>query len=162
MAKDLKQALDTVEVTYGQIRDIADDMLHDSFAPIDQLVADASAYIDNMSIDTLRYYMLKLQLFVFQLSDLRDRTASKAACAEAVKKEAYASSFLAQETGTAGQKDSSATLAISENTVVECLYELVASLVKTKVDMCLRLIDTLKSILMSKMAEAKISATINE
>ena len=161
MAKDLKQALDIVEVTYSQIRDIADDMLHDSFEPIDQLVRDASAYVDNMSIDTLRYYMLKLQLSVFQLSDLRDRTASKAACAEAVKKEAYASSFLTQE-GTAGQKDSNAVLAISENTVVECLYELVASLVKTKVDMCLRLIDTLKSILMSKMSEAKISATINE
>lgn len=161
MAKDLKQALDAVEITYSQIKDIADDMLYESFAPINQLVSEASAYIDNMSIDTLRHYMLKLQLAVFQLSELRDRTATKATCAEAVKKEAYASSFLVQE-GTAGQKDSNATIAISENTVVECLYELVASLVKTKVDMCLRLIDTFKSILMSKMSEAKLSATIME
>ena len=60
--------------------------------------------------------------------------------------------------GTAGVKDSNTTLAISENIVAQCLYDLVASLVKTKVDMLLRLIDSLKSILMSRMQEAKISA----
>ena len=43
----------------------------------------------------------------------------------------------------------------AENIVVSCLYELVASLVKTKLDSLHRLVDVLKSVLMSKMQEAK-------
>lgn len=160
MAKDLNQALTEVEVTYSQIKQIAEDMLSETFAPLNQVVAEIQYNINEMSIDMLRHYMLQLQLHTFQLSELRDKTAVKAQCAEAIKKEAYATSFLAQE-GTAGQKDSNATIAISENIVVECLYELVANLVKTKVDQSLRLVDTLKSILMSRMAEAKISNALN-
>lgn len=160
MSKDLNNALTAVEITYGQIKQIAEDMLAEAFIPVNQLVVEIQMNINNISIETLRDYMLKLQLNTFQLSELRDKTAVKAQCAEAIKKEAYATSFLAQE-GTAGQKDSNATIAISENIVVECLYELVANLVKTKVDQSLRLIDTLKSILMSRMAEAKISNMLN-
>jgi hypothetical protein len=111
-----------------------------------------------MSIEMLRDSILKLQLAVYSLSELRDRSGIKATCAEAIKKEAYATAYVSQE-GTAGVKDSNTTLAISENIVAQCLYDLVASLVKTKVDMLLRLIDSLKSILMSRMQEAKISAT---
>ena len=111
-----------------------------------------------MSIEMLRDSILRLQLAVYSLSELRDRSGVKASCAEAIRKEAYAASYIGQE-GTAGVKDSNTTLAISENIVAQCLYDLVASLVKTKVDMCLRLIDSLKSILMSRMQEAKISAT---
>jgi hypothetical protein len=74
------------------------------------------------------------------------------------RKEAYAAAYIGQE-GTAGVKDSNTTLAISENIVAQCLYDLVASLVKTKVDQIHRMIDSLKSILMSRMQEAKISAT---
>lgn len=161
MNKDLKQALEAVELPYSKIKEIADDMLNPSFNPLNVIVDDIQVHINDMSIDRIRDNMLSLQLYTFQLSELRDRTAVKAQCAEAVKKEAYATSFLMQE-GTAGQKDSSATIAISENIVVECLYNLVASLVKTKIDQSLRLIDTLKSILMSKMAEAKISNSLLE
>lgn len=160
MSKDLNKALQEVEMTYGQIKQIAEDMLAETFFPLNQVVDEIQMNIQNLSIDSLRHYMLQLQLNTFQLSELRDKSAVKAQCAEAIKKEAYATSFLSQE-GTAGQKDSNATIAISENIVVECLYELVANLVKTKVDQSLRLIDTLKSILMSRMAEAKISNALN-
>ena len=160
MSKDLNKALQEVEMTYSQIKQIAEDMLAETFFPLNQVVDEIQMNIQNLSIDSLRHYMLQLQLNTFQLSELRDKSAVKAQCAEAIKKEAYATSFLSQE-GTAGQKDSNATIAISENIVVECLYELVANLVKTKVDQSLRLIDTLKSILMSRMAEAKISNALN-
>mgnify|MGYP007111668944 FL=1 len=158
MAKDLNKALEAVELTYGQIKEIADSMLAGPFEEPNRIVEMIQYNIESMSIEMLRDSILRLQLAVYSLSELRDRSGIKAVCAEAIKKEAYAASYIGQE-GTAGVKDSNTTLAISENIVAQCLYDLVASLVKTKVDMCLRLIDSLKSILMSRMQEAKISAT---
>lgn len=158
MAKDLTNALGAVEMTYTQIKDIADSMLAGPFEEPNRIVNIIQCNIENMSIDMLRDSILRLQLAVYSLSELRDRSGIKASCAEAIRKEAYALSYVNQE-GTAGVKDSNTTLAISENIVAQCLYDLVASLVKTKVDMCLRLIDSMKSILMSRMQEAKISAT---
>ena len=154
MAKDLNKALEAVEMTYGQIKEIADSMLAGPFEEPNRIVEMIQYNVESMSIDMLRDSILRLQLAVYSLSELRDRSGIKAVCAEAIKKEAYAASYIGQE-GTAGVKDSNTTLAISENIVAQCLYDLVASLVKTKVDMCLRLIDSLKSILMSRMQEFK-------
>lgn len=156
MTKDLNKALEAVEMTYGQIKQIADDMLAVPFEEVNRLYGDVSTYVDSLSIEALRDYLLRLQLAAFGLSELRDRSGAKATCAEAVRKEAYAVSYASQE-GTAAAKDSAATLAVAENIVAQCLYDLVASLVKTKLDATHRLIDTMKSILMSRMQEAKLS-----
>ena len=158
MAKDLNKALETVEMTYAQIKEIADSMLAGPFEEPNRIIEMIQYNVESMSIDMLRDYILRLQLAVYSLSELRDRSGIKASCAEAIRKEAYAASYIGQE-GTAGVKDSNTTLAISENIVAQCLYDLVASLTKTKVDQLHRMIDSLKSILMSRMQEAKLSAT---
>lgn len=157
MAKDLNKALDAVEMTYSQIKEIADAMLAEAFEEPNRVIELIQLNIESMSIDLLRDSILRLQLATYSLSELRDRSGVKAACAEAIRKEAYAASYITQE-GTAGVKDSNTTLAISENIIAQCLYDLVASLVKTKVDQLHRMIDSLKSILMSRMQEMKLSA----
>lgn len=159
MTKDLTKALEAVEMTYGQIKQIADDMLSEPFAEVNRLYSEVSSYVDSLSVESLRDYLLRLQLAAFGLSELRDRSGAKATCAEAIKREAYAVSYSGQE-GTAAAKDSAATLAIAENIVAQCLYDLVAALVKTKLDSTHRLIDTMKSILMSRMQEAKLNNSI--
>jgi hypothetical protein len=156
MAKDLNKALEAVEMTYGQIKQIADDMVAAPFAEVNRLYEEVSLRVDILSIEALRDYLLKLQLAAFGLSEMRDRAGAKATCAEAVRKEAYAVSYSSQD-GTAAAKDSAATLEIAENIVAQCLYDLIAALVKTKLDSTHRLIDTMKSILMSRMQEAKMS-----
>ena len=156
MAKDLNKALEAVEMTYSQIKQIADDMVSAPFEEVNRLYEEVSLRVDILSIEALRDYLLKLQLAAFGLSEMRDRSGAKAICAEAVRKEAYAVNYMSQE-GTAASKDSATTLAIAENIVAQCLYDLVASLVKTKLDSTHRLIDTMKSILMSRMQEAKMS-----
>lgn len=156
MAKDLSKAISEVEITYEQIEQIANDIIKEPLQSVNQIVDEIQVNLPVMSADLLRDYMVKLQLAVFQISEIRDKAAAKAQCAEALRKEAYSTSFLIQE-GTAGQKDANATIAISENIVTECLYDLVSNLVKTKIDQGLRLVDTLKSALVSRMQEAKIS-----
>jgi len=161
MARDLNKALQEVEMTYGEIKELADSILAPTFDPINQLVDEIQTMIQSLSIDSLRYYLLKMQLSAFSLSELKDKAGIKAVCAEAIRNEAYASNYIVQE-GTAAVRESNATLAISENIVAKCLYDLVASLTKTKLDQCLRLCDTLKSILMSRMQEAKLANSMTD
>lgn len=155
--KNLDKALAEVDITYDQIKQIADDITLPLTQPINDIINFIERDINNLSIDALRNYMLNLQIEAFKLSEIRDKAATKAECAEAIRKEAYATNFLGQD-GTATVKESNATLAISENIIVEYLYELSATLIKTKVDHTLRMIDTLKTIMMSRMQETKISA----
>lgn len=158
MAKDLNKALEIVEVTYAQIKEIADSMLTGPFEEPNRIIDMIQYNVESMSIEMLRDSILRLQLAVYSLSELKDRSGIKAVCAEAIRKEAYAANYIGQE-GTAGVKDSNTTLAISENIVAQCLYDLVASLTKTKVDQLHRMIDSLKTILMSRMQEMKLSVT---
>lgn len=163
MAKDLTKALEYVELTYTEVKQIADSMLAPTFEPINSLISEVSASAENMPVELLRDYLLRVQLAAFSICELKDKASIKASCAEAVRKEAYAESYLAKD-GTQSAKDASATIEISENIIVQCLYELVAALVKTKLDSLYRMADTMKSILMSKMQEAKFlnAGTTNE
>ena len=118
MAKDLNKALEAVEMTYSQIKEIADSMLSGPFEEPNRIIEDIQYNVESMSIDMLRDSILRLQLAVYALSELRDRSGIKATCAEAIRKEAYAAAYIGQE-GTAGVKDSNTTLAISENIVAQ-------------------------------------------
>ena len=52
MARDLNEALNAVEMTYGRkLSEIADDMLSSTFGPIDSLVAELSGNIERLSVD---------------------------------------------------------------------------------------------------------------
>lgn len=152
----LNEALANVESTYAEVVEIANDMLSDIFDPINSLVSEIREAGAGISAEALRDYMVRLQLRSYEISDIKEKSALKAECAEALRKEKYARTFNAAE-GTAGIRDNTAFLASSEEIIVEALYNLVASLLKTKLDEVHRLIDTLKSILMSKMQEAKLA-----
>ena len=152
----LNEALANVEGTYAEVVEIANDMLSDIFDPINSLVSEIREAGAGISAEALRDYMVRLQLRSYEISDIKEKSALKAECAEALRKEKYARTFNAAE-GTAGVRDNTAFLASSEEIIVEALYNLVASLLKTKLDEVHRLIDTLKSILMSKMQEAKLA-----
>ena len=157
MAKpDLNQALDAVEMVYGDIVAIANDMLSPLFDPINKLVGEVNSKINNYTVEEIRNFMMRLQLRAYEISETKEKSSLKAELSAALRKEKYAVIFNEAQ-GTAGTKDNTALLASSEETIVESLYNLVANLLRTKLDQLHRLVDALKSILMSKMQEAKLS-----
>lgn len=157
MAKpNLNKALDNVEMTYADVVSIANDMLEPLFTPINKLVEEVNSKINSFSVEEIRNFMMRLQLRAYEISETKEKSSLKAELAESLRKEKYALVFNEAQ-GTAGTKDNTALLATSEETVVESLYNLVANLLKTKLDSLHRLVDALKSILMSKMQEAKLS-----
>ena len=162
MAKpNLNEALDKVEMAYGDVVAIANDMLAPLFDPINKLVEEINGRINNFTVEEIRNYMMRLQLRAYEISETKEKSSLKAELAQAVRKEKYALTFNEAQ-GTAGTKDNTALLAASEEIIVESLYSLVASLLKTKLDALHRLVDALKSVLMSKMQEAKLSANALE
>jgi hypothetical protein len=154
MDKKLETALSNVETTYSELVDIANGMLNPMFEPINLIITQVNATVNAMSIDQIRDYILRIQLKAFEISEIKEKAALKAELAETLQKEKFAVSFNGLE-GSAAVKDKLALVETSAEIVTEALYNLIANLLKTKLDQLHRLVDALKSILMSRMQETK-------
>ena len=154
MNAKLEDALNNVETTYGELVEIANTMLKPMFDPINNLVSVINSTVNALSIEQIRDYILQLQLKAFEIAETKEKAALKAELAEALQKEKIAISFNRLD-GSAAVKDKLALVEASSETVAETLYNLVANLLKTKLDQLHRLVDALKSILMSRMQETK-------
>lgn len=100
--------------------------------------------------------MLKLSFMSYTFGDVKEKSALKADCAEALRKEAYARKFNEAD-GNNAVRDNIALLETSDEIVVNSIHDLVSSLFKTKLDELHRVVATLQSILMSRMQEAKLA-----
>jgi hypothetical protein len=154
MDKKLELALTNVETTYGELVGVANDMLGPLFEPINNIISRVNASVNALSIDQIRDYILTIQLKAFEISEIKEKAALKAELAETLQKEKFAVSFNGLD-GSAAAKEKLALVETSSEIVAEALYSLVANLLKTKLDQLHRLVDALKSILMSRMQETK-------
>lgn len=154
MTEKLSEALRNVELTYGEVVEIANGITANHFKELNALVGKINAQINALTIDQIREYMLTLQIQAFSLSEIKEKSALKAELAMALHKEKFAISFNGAD-GTAAVKDKLALIATSEETVAEALYNLVSNLFKAKLDQAHRLVDALKSILISRNQESK-------
>lgn len=154
MNKKLETSLNNVEATYSELVVIANDMLGPIFTPINEIINQVNANVNAMPIDQIRDYILTLQLKAFEISEIKEKAALKAELAEVLQKEKFAVSFNGLD-GSAAAKEKLALVETSAEIVTEALYSLVANLLRTKLDQLHRLVDALKSILMSRMQENK-------
>lgn len=152
--KYAKEALDNVQMNYNDIKVIAEDMVKPFFEPIDNIV-DSLSNVNTLSVDTIRDTILELSISSYKLGEIKDKSSIKSELAEALRKEKYALEYNKSE-GTVATKDNTALLESSSEIVADILFELVANLTKTKLDEVHRLVDSLKSILMSRMQELKL------
>ena len=158
--KFVDKALDVVEATYGELNEIAKDMLDPFFKPVDNIISNLGNNINNLSIETIRNVILELSLSSYKIGEIKDKTGIKAEIAEAVKKEKWAITHNSTE-GTVATKENTALLESSPEIATEILYDLVSSLTKTKVDELHRIISALTSVLMSRMSEAKLTSMLS-
>lgn len=154
MNTKLEAALNNVETTYGELVQIANDMLNPILSSVNDVIAEVNSHVNNLTIDQLRDFILRIQLKAFEISEIKEKSALKADLASALQKEAFAVNLNGLD-GSAAVKEKLALVATSEEIVTEALYNLVANLLKSKLDQLHRMVDSLKSILMSRMSEAK-------
>ena len=143
-------------MTYQELNTIARDIVSEFFAGADSLI-DQVRDVNELDNDAIRSFMIKLSLTSYSLSEVKEKSAMKAEIAETLRKEAVARNYI-EATGTASAKENEATLNSSSEMVSEALFNLVSSLFKTKADEIHRVVDTLKSVLMSRNMEAKLTS----
>ena len=157
MKGNLEQALENTETVYGDLVSIANEIIEDYTKEVNSLISGAIARAESLTNDDIRQLILQLVLKSYTFSEVKEKSILKAECAEALRKEAYAKTFNALD-GSNAVRENTALVEVSDEILTESIYNLVSSLLKTKLDELHRVVDALKTILMSRMQEAKLSA----
>lgn len=156
----LTKALDNADLVYADLVVIAEDIIKPYLWEIDSLIQVATTQ-DNLSNDDIRSLMFKLAMKSYSFSEIKEKSSLKAECAEALRKEKYAKKFNESD-GTVAFKENQATIEITDEILAETVYELVADLFKTKLNEVHSIMEVLKVILTTRIAEAKLSQGVIE
>lgn len=156
MTSSVATALSNIDKTYDDLIEVANDIFETTTKEIDELMEGAYNDIEKMSNDAIRDLMLKLSLKSYTFSEIKEKSAFKATLGEVMRKEMYASYFNSSE-GTVAVRENTATIQSSAEILAEEIYTLVANMLKTKLDEIHRVVNTLQTILMTRMQEAKLT-----
>jgi hypothetical protein len=157
MIINLTNAMNNVDMTYDEVVNIANDTLTELTGDIDTMLQNAYENIDRLTNDSIRELLIRLSLRSYSFSPIKDKSAFKATLAEVLRKEAYAKQVNLTE-GTVAVRENTATLNTSAEIVVEKIYDLTADLFRTKLDEVHRCVDTLKTVLNSRLSEARLTS----
>lgn len=156
MNQNVSKALDNIDMTYDELIEVANDICADVVGDLDNMIKSAYDNIENLTNESIRSLLLRLSLRSYSFAEIKEKSIFKATLGETLRKEAYAKSFNAAE-GTVAVRENTSIINTSAEILAEELYSLVASMFKVKVDEVHRVVDSLKSVLMSRMQEAKLS-----
>lgn len=160
MAKTFSEAKASVDDMYKSLTQIADDIVKKNTEKVDRIIKDVENNVEKLTNNDLRNYTLKLATLAYSLGDLVEHADLKRECANALMKETNAREF-SLAAGTVDTKKSQALLNTNQEQAVSLLYDLIANLLKSKLVQTQRVIDSLKNTLISRNAEAKLNAGIN-
>ena len=152
---NLQGALDNTNMVYQQLIEISNDIVAKCTKDTAPLIKEISSNIENLSNDSLREYLTKLSLKAYSLAEIKEKASMKAEISDVLRKEAYATEFNNAD-GTVALRENTAQLNISDEILAQTVNELVASILKVKLDEIHRLCDAIKTVLMSRLSEAKL------
>lgn len=158
--RDLSKSLEAANITYDELIPLANSIIKKCTADVDKIIEEAKQNVYVMTNDYIRNIMLNLSFTSYSFSELKEKSALKAVCAEILKDENY-SIELNKADGTVAQKQSAALLNNIDNVLVEAVYDMVANSIKTKLDEIHRVVDTLKNVLISRQSEAKLAVSVD-
>lgn len=156
MNKNVSAALDAIDIAYDELVSIANDIARSVVGDLDVMMDSAYADVERLSNDAIRDLMLRLSLRSYSFSEVKEKAAFKATLGETLRKEAYANNFNSAE-GTVAVRENKAILESSNEILAEEIYNLVAAIFKSKIDEIHRIVNTLQTVLMSRMSEAKLA-----
>ena len=156
MNDKVSKALDNIDIAYDDLIDIANDTCKEVVGDLDDMMRSAYDNIENLNNESIRSLLLRLSLRSYSFAEIKEKAQFKAVLGEAIRKEAYAKNFNTAE-GTVAVRENLSIINTSSEILAEELYALVANMFKVKCDEVHRVVDTLKSVLMSRMQEAKMA-----
>lgn len=157
MSRDINAALKAVQMTYDELIEIANKTQRSVLGDLDDLLTATYDGVEDLTNDAVRGLMLKLALRAYSFGEIKEKAAFKASLARSIREEARATQ-LQLASGTVSAKESAAILAISAEIIAEEIYSLTASLFKTKSDEIHRVVDVLKTVLTTRLNEARLTS----
>ena len=154
--ENLVDGMSNIQVIYNSLNSQAKEIVKNYTKQIDDLIKKVSENVNNLSNEDIRNIELQLSLMAYDLGELKDKTSIAAEIAEIIQDETEADAWNTA-TGNNEQRKNTAILASSKEKAVAKLYKLVASQIKTKLDEAHRVVDTLKSILISRASDRKLT-----
>lgn len=154
--KNLNEALEAVNATYKELVDVADRIIKPITNDIDIIIKATIDNVERLTNEDIRQTLLNISLRAYSLGEIKEKSALKLTCAETLRDEVYARKFNETE-GTVATRQNIAQIESSYETLSQAIYNEAYSMLKTKLDECHRVVDSLKSVLMSRMQEAKLS-----
>lgn len=154
--KSLNEALEATNTTYNELVDIANDIVNRCTKNVDPIIESLKKNIETLTNDDLRNYMLELSIRAWSFSEIKEKAELKSEISKILKQEAYAVEFNKAE-GTVAVKENIANLNISSEILCQCVNNLVADILKTKLDEIHRIVNAVQSVMVSRMSEAKLS-----
>jgi len=154
--ENLVDGMSNIQVIYNSLNSQAKEIVKNYTKKIDDLIKTVSENVNNLSNEDIRNIELQLSLMAYDLGELKDKTCIAAEIAEIIQDETEADAWNTAA-GNNEQRKNAAILASSKEKAVAKLYKLVASQIKTKLDEAHRVVDTLKSILISRASDRKLT-----
>lgn len=154
--ESLAEGMDNIQTIYNSLNSQAKEIVKNYTKKIDDLIKTVSDNVNNLSNEDIRNIELQLSLMAYDLGELKDKTCIAAEIAEIIQDETEADAWNTA-VGNNEQRKNTAILSSSKEKAVAKLYKLVASQIKTKLDEAHRVVDTLKSILISRASDRKLT-----
>ena len=161
MARTFDEAKKDVNDMYNNLMRIADDIIKKNTDNIEKEIKHIENNVENLTNDDLRRYTLKLAAMAYALGDKVEHADFKRDCANALLKETNAREFNLAA-GPVATKQNVALLNTSQETAVNILYNMVADTMKSKLQLTNRMLDSIKNVLISRNAEAKLQNQLDE
>ncbi len=152
----LNEGMDNVQNIYNALNSQAKVIVKEYTKAMDDLIKKINLEANNLSNEELRRIELKLSLLSYDLGELKDKTNIASEVADILQDETIANEYNAA-TGTIEQRKNTAILNSSKEKAIAKLYKLVASQIKTKLDEAHRIVDCIKSILISRASDRKLT-----
>lgn len=156
MNTNVTKALEGIDTTYNDLMEIANEIFDATTRDVDDIMARAYNDIEKLSNDAIRDLMLQLSLKSYTFSEIKEKSAFKAILGEVIRKEEYAHNFNQSE-GTIAVRENNAIIETGAEILAEEIHVLVSNMLKTKLDEIHRVVNTLQTILMTRMQEAKLA-----
>lgn len=155
--KEVTKAISATEEVYASIKPFVEETVYTFCNETDNIISKLEN-IYELSNEDIRNAIVELSFKSYRLSDVKEKSAFKAECSETIRKIKYATSFNEGE-GSVAVRENNAIDAISNEMLAEKVYDAIANILKTKLDEIHRVVDALKSVLVSRLSEEKLAAT---
>ena len=152
----LVDGMSDIQAIYNSLNVRAKEIVKNYTKQIDDLIKNVSENVNNLTNEDIRNIELRLSLMAYDLGELKDKTGIAAEIAEIIQDQTEANAWNTA-VGNNEQRKNAALLAAAHEKFVAKLYKLVANQIKTKLDEAHRVVDTLKSILISRASDRKLT-----